>query len=130
MNLLKIKKGRQHLYLLWSPFNGIWKVGISTNFQNRLNTIRESTDETIIPIFQVKTSNAKKIEQRILRHFKPWRITWKGSGKTEWLRMPFFVTPFLLIEFIWLKFMWLIILLGIGMIAISEGFINIDLFNL
>jgi len=94
MNWFNKQIGRKYLYLLWSPFNGIWKVGITTKFDSRLANIRKTTGEVILPIFKAKIVNAKKVEQRILRHFKPWRVNWKGSGKTEWLRMPFCHTFF------------------------------------
>lgn len=124
MNWFNKQTGRKYLYLLWSPFNGIWKVGITTKFDTRLANIRETTGAFILPIFKAKILNARKVEQRILRHFKPWRVNWKGSGKTEWLRLPFFVTPFLIIEFIWLRYKWLIIVAVVGILAYSEGYLS------
>jgi len=121
MNWFNKQTGRKYLYLLWSPFNGIWKVGITTKFDSRLTNIRKTTGAIILPIFKAKIVNAQKVEQRILRHFKPWRVNWKGSGKTEWLKMPFFVTPFLLIEFAWMRYKWLILLVVGGILAYSNG---------
>ncbi len=120
MSWFKNKKKSKYLYLLWSPFNSIWKVGITSNFRNRLSTIRDTTNATILPVFKVRLHDPKKVEQRILRHFGPWRVNWKGSGKTEWLRMPFFVTPLLILEFIWMKYMWLILLLVVGILMYSS----------
>jgi len=68
MNWFNKQTGRKYLYLLWSPFNGIWKVGITTKFDSRLANIRKTTGEMILPIFKAKVVNAKKVEQRILRH--------------------------------------------------------------
>jgi len=124
MNWFNKKTGRKYLYLLWSPFNFIWKVGITTNFDSRLANIRETTGEFIVPIFKVRLFEAKKVEQRILRHFKLWRVNWKGSGKTEWLRMPFFVTPFLIVEFIWMRYKWLILLAVAGIYGYSNGYLS------
>lgn len=124
MNWFNKQTGRKYLYLLWSPFNGIWKVGITTKFDSRLANIRKTTGEMILPIFKAKIVNAKKVEQRILRHFKPWRVNWKGSGKTEWLKMPLLVTPFLLIEFAWMRYKWLILLVVGGVLVYSNGLIE------
>jgi len=101
-------------------------VGITTKFDSRLANIRKTTGEVILPIFKAKIVNAKKVEQRILRHFKPWRVNWKGSGKTEWLRMPFFVTPFLVLEFIWMRYKWLILLAVAGIFVYSNGLIDLE----
>lgn len=90
--LIKKRQGDNLYNCIHIPFVFIGKVGITWNMIERMNAIDKSIPGFLLPIWCPRIRNAKKHEKRLHDFFDWFRLTFTGSGKTEYF--PIFVLPF------------------------------------
>lgn len=67
------------------------KIGISKDTDGRWDDIDRSVDGSREwPIFSGKVLSARKCEKWMHKRYDRFRINFKGSGKTEWFKMPLY----------------------------------------
>lgn len=67
------------------------KIGISKDTDGRWNDIDRSVEGSREwPIFSGRVLNTKKAEKWLHKRYDRYRIKFKGSGKTEWFKMPLY----------------------------------------
>jgi hypothetical protein len=67
------------------------KIGISKDTDGRWDDIDRSVDGSREwPIFSGKVLSARKCEKWLHGRYSEYRVDFKGSGKTEWFRMPLY----------------------------------------
>lgn len=65
------------------------KIGISKDSNKRWKDIDRSVSNSIEwPIFSGRVFFAQKLETSLHRKYSQYRVEFKGSGKTEWFKMP------------------------------------------
>lgn len=100
---------REFLYLLQVLGKSTFKIGITGDLEKRLEAINKSLKKNkVVVIAKVKTYNAKDKEQFLHDLFACSRITWRGSGKTEYFRLNWLEVIFVMIWLWWFKWRGLI----------------------
>lgn len=90
--LIKKSQGDNLYNCIHIPFVLIGKVGITWNMIERMNTIDKSIPGFLFPVWCPRIRDAKKHEKKLHDFFDLFRLTFTGSGKTEYF--PIFVLPF------------------------------------
>lgn len=75
------------------------KIGISKDSNKRWKDIDRSVSGSVEwPIFSGRVLFAQKLETLLHRKYARYRVKFKGSGKTEWFRMPVLVRAKVIFE--------------------------------
>lgn len=82
----------KYIYLGKTTANGYRtaiKVGISNDVESRWRRIDESIQGSKEwPFLKRPVPFARNFEKKLLKKYKKYKVVFKGSGKTEWLKMP------------------------------------------
>lgn len=92
-------------------YRGCLKIGIATDTDKRWNDIDRSVKGSKEwPVMSGIVIGAKRSEKRLHRKYAKYRVRFKGSGKTEWFKMPVLIRWKLVADVMWLVFRtWLIL---------------------
>lgn len=108
----------EYLYLLQVIDTSKFKIGITTNMENRLQAINKSLKKNeVVVISKARINNAKKKEKFLHDLFECSRFTFLGSGKTEYFHLNWLEVIFVMIWVWWFKWriwVWLILILGVS----------------
>ena len=75
------------------------KIGISKDTDKRWNDIDRSVSNSVEwPIFSGRVLFAQKLETLLHRKYARYRVEFKGSGKTEWFKMPVLIRAKVIFE--------------------------------
>ena len=96
----RIEKHISYVYVIkgeaLDPDHSNYKIGISKNIKERLETLQTSSPQKLNLVFKYPTYNPKKIEKSLHNYFKYYRIRENGewfkfsnSMITDWLRTDF-----------------------------------------
>ena len=96
----RIEKHISYVYIIKGEvidtYQSNYKIGISKNIKERIETLQTSSPQKLKLIFKYPTYNPKKIEKSLHNHFKYYRIRENGewfkfsdSMITDWLRTDF-----------------------------------------
>lgn len=106
----------QYLYLLQVIGKSTFKIGITTNMENRLESINKSLKKNrVVVICKIKTWKAADKEKFLHDLFACSRFTWRGSGKTEYFKLNWLEVICVMLWFWWFKWrgvVWVGVVIG------------------
>ena len=96
----RIEKHMSYVYVIkgetLDPDHSNYKIGISKNIKERIETLQTSSPQKLKLVFKYPTYNPKQIEKSLHNHFRYYRIRENGewfkfsdSMITDWLRTDF-----------------------------------------
>lgn len=89
-----------YIYFMASPRPFLYKIGKGKNFERRKKQIDDSVPGELKCLYKIYLIGKSGYEKELHRLYDQCRVTWMGSGKTEYFRL----NPLQVLFIIWKMF--------------------------